>query len=168
MWERRDGWKRRGWGVVVVAVCGGGVLWFEKSKFFWSRESLVARLELSGIDGRAPPGAESAAWCDSTQETSPSRDIAKIDRVTALLRFHESWCIVVLRRWSQKKMRKGYKEREGKDRDEDENENEDGDKDEETGIKNERGRDRREERESQSLLIAGHRHFSFLTLLIAS
>ena len=37
---------------------------------------------------------------ETFKETSPSRDIARIDRVTALSGFHESWCIVVLRWWS--------------------------------------------------------------------
>jgi len=34
---------------------------FEKSKFLGSGGSMVARLELKGIDGRAPPGVEPAA-----------------------------------------------------------------------------------------------------------
>ena len=35
---------------------------FEKSKFWGSGEgSMVARLKLKGIDGRAPPGVEPAA-----------------------------------------------------------------------------------------------------------
>ena len=41
---------------------------------------MFARPKLSGTDGRAPPEEEPAASCDSTQETSPSRDIARIDR----------------------------------------------------------------------------------------
>ncbi|KAJ6762423.1 INTRON-ENCODED HOMING ENDONUCLEASE putative-RELATED [Salix koriyanagi] len=34
---------------------------YEKSKFLGSGESMVARLKLKGIDGRAPPGVEPAA-----------------------------------------------------------------------------------------------------------
>ena len=75
---------------------GGGDWWFEKEQFLWSREAVVARLKVSGTDGRATPGVEPATWYDSTQETSPSRDIARTDRVIALSRFHESRCIVVL------------------------------------------------------------------------
>jgi hypothetical protein len=33
----------------------------EKSKYLDSRGSMVARLKLKGIDGRPPPGVESAA-----------------------------------------------------------------------------------------------------------
>ncbi|WZZ15123.1 hypothetical protein YC2023_108212 [Brassica napus] len=34
---------------------------YEKSKFLGSRRSMVARLKLKGIDGRAPSGVELAA-----------------------------------------------------------------------------------------------------------
>jgi hypothetical protein len=34
---------------------------YEKSKFLGSGGSMVARLKLKGIDGRAPPGVELAA-----------------------------------------------------------------------------------------------------------
>jgi hypothetical protein len=34
---------------------------WEKSKFLGSGGSMVARLKLEGIDGRAPPGVEPAA-----------------------------------------------------------------------------------------------------------
>ncbi len=34
---------------------------YEKSKFLDSRGSMVTRLKLKGIDGRAPPGVELAA-----------------------------------------------------------------------------------------------------------
>jgi hypothetical protein len=34
---------------------------YEKSKFLGSGGSMVARLKLKGIDGRAPPGMEPAA-----------------------------------------------------------------------------------------------------------
>ena len=45
---------------------------------------MVARLELEGIDGRAPPGVEPAAQFDSTRETSPGQDIIRIDRLIVL------------------------------------------------------------------------------------
>ena len=38
--------------------------------------SMVARLKLQGIDGRAPPGVEFAAQFDSTRENSPGSDVA--------------------------------------------------------------------------------------------
>ena len=41
---------------------------FEISVFCVSGESMVARLKLEGIDGRAPPGVEPAAEFDSTRE----------------------------------------------------------------------------------------------------
>ncbi|KAL0098606.1 hypothetical protein PUN28_020562 [Cardiocondyla obscurior] len=44
--------------------------------------SMVAKLKLKGIDGRAPPGVEPAA--DSTRETSPGPDTGRIDRLIAL------------------------------------------------------------------------------------
>ena len=34
---------------------------------------MVAKLKLKGIDGRAPPGVEHAAYFDSTRENSPAR-----------------------------------------------------------------------------------------------
>ncbi len=46
--------------------------------------SMVARLKLKGIDGRAPPGVELAAQFDSTREILPGPDIARIDRLIAL------------------------------------------------------------------------------------
>ena len=39
----------------------GGSAQCEKSKFLGSGGSMVARLKLKGIDGRAPPGVEPAA-----------------------------------------------------------------------------------------------------------
>ena len=57
---------------------------YEKSKFLGSGGSMVARLKLKGIDGRAPPGVELAAQFDSTRENSPGPDIVRIDRLIAL------------------------------------------------------------------------------------
>ena len=45
---------------------------------------MVARLKLKGIDGRAPPGVEPAAYFDSTRGNSPGQDIVRIDRLIAL------------------------------------------------------------------------------------
>ena len=56
----------------------------EKSKSLGSGGSMVARLKLKGIDGRAPPGLEFAAQFDSTRGNSPGPDMARIDRLTAL------------------------------------------------------------------------------------
>ncbi|RRG06895.1 MAG: hypothetical protein DUD35_14175 [Lactobacillus sp.] len=50
-------------------LCRLGIGWcyfahsapYEKSKFLGSGGSMVARLKLKGIDGRAPPGVEPAA-----------------------------------------------------------------------------------------------------------
>ena len=41
--------------------------------------SMVARLKLKGIDGRAPPGVEPAAQFDSTRENSAGPDTVRID-----------------------------------------------------------------------------------------
>ena len=57
---------------------------YEKSKFWGSGRSMVARLKLKGIDGRALPGVETATEFDSTRENSPGRDIVRIDRLIAL------------------------------------------------------------------------------------
>ena len=57
---------------------------YEKSKSLDSGESMVARLKLKGIDGRAPPGVELAAQFDSTRENLPGPDIVRIDRLRAL------------------------------------------------------------------------------------
>ena len=62
----------------------------------------MAKLKLEGIDGRTDHQEWSPRlFYDSTQETSPSRDTARIARLTALSRFHGSLCIVVLRWWSR-------------------------------------------------------------------
>ncbi len=57
---------------------------YEKSKFLGSGGSMVARLKLKGIDGRAPPGVELAAQSDPTQKNLPGPDIVRIDRLRAL------------------------------------------------------------------------------------
>jgi hypothetical protein len=57
---------------------------YEKSKSLGSGGSMVARLKLKGIDGRAPPGVELAAQFDSTRGNLPGPDIARIDRLVVL------------------------------------------------------------------------------------
>ena len=57
---------------------------YEKSKSLGSGGSMVARLKLKGIDGRAPPGVELAAQFDSTRENLPGPDMMRIDRLIAL------------------------------------------------------------------------------------
>ena len=56
---------------------------YEKSKSLGSGGSMVARLKLKGIDGRAPPGVEPAASFDSTRGNLPGPDIMRIDRLIA-------------------------------------------------------------------------------------
>ena len=46
--------------------------------------SMVARLKPKGIDGRAPPGVEPAAYFDSTRETYKGPDIVRIDKLISL------------------------------------------------------------------------------------
>ncbi len=53
-------------------------------KFLGSGGSMVARLKLKEIDGRAPPGVEPAAKFDSTRENLPGPDKVRIDRLRAL------------------------------------------------------------------------------------
>ncbi len=53
-------------------------------KFLGSGGSMVARLKLKEIDGRAPPGVEPAAKFDPTRENLPGPDIVRIDRLRAL------------------------------------------------------------------------------------
>ena len=55
----------------------------EKSKSLGSGGSMVARLKLKGIDGRAPPGVEPAAQFDSTRGNLPGQDARRIDRLKA-------------------------------------------------------------------------------------
>ena len=70
--ERKLGDRRRSDTVVVLTInyadSGLGVVAlmtrsapYEKSKSLGSGGSMVARLKLKGIDGRAPPGVEPAA-----------------------------------------------------------------------------------------------------------
>ena len=61
---------------------------------------MVARLELKGIDGRAPPGVEPAASFESIRGYLPGPDIVRIDRLRALSRFGGWWCMAVLSWWS--------------------------------------------------------------------
>ncbi len=61
---------------------------------------MVAKLKLKGIDGRAPPGVEPAAYFDPTRENSPGPDTVRIDRLIALSRFGDWWCMAVLSWWS--------------------------------------------------------------------
>ena len=62
----------------------GQLLHYGKPEFFGSGGSLVAKLKLKGIDGKAPPGVELAAQFDSTRENLPGPDIVRIDRLIAL------------------------------------------------------------------------------------
>ena len=55
-----------------------------KPKRLGSGGSMVAKLKLKGIDGRAPPGVEPVAQFDSTRENLPGPDIVRIDRLIAL------------------------------------------------------------------------------------
>ncbi len=57
---------------------------YEKSKSLGSGGSMVARLKLKEIDGRAPPGVEPAAKFDPTRENLPGPDIVRIDRLRVL------------------------------------------------------------------------------------
>ena len=56
----------------------------EKSEKSGCGGSMVARLKLKEIDGRAPPGVESAAQFDSTRGNLPGQDMGRIDRLRAL------------------------------------------------------------------------------------
>ena len=55
-----------------------------KPKSLGSGGSMVAKLKLKGIDGRAPPGVEPVAQFDSTRGNLPGPDIVRIDRLRAL------------------------------------------------------------------------------------
>ena len=57
---------------------------YEKLKHLDSGGSMVARLKLKGIDGRAPQDVDSVAQFDSTQESLLGPDIGTIDRLIAL------------------------------------------------------------------------------------
>ena len=61
---------------------------------------MVASLKLKGIDGRAPPGVEPAAYFDSTREKSPGLDTARIHRLIAFSSFSVWWCMAVFCRCS--------------------------------------------------------------------
>ena len=62
--------------------------------------SLVAKLKLKGIDGKAPPGVELAAQFDSTRANLPGQHGRTIDRLKALSRLSGWWCMAVLSWWS--------------------------------------------------------------------
>ena len=49
---------------------------------------MVARLKLKGIDGRAPPGVEPAAYFDSTRGNFSGPDIVRIDILIAFSSFY--------------------------------------------------------------------------------
>ena len=49
-----------------------------KPKSLGSRESMVAKLKLKGINGRVPPAVESRAYFESTRGTSFSPDTARL------------------------------------------------------------------------------------------
>jgi len=65
---------------------------YEKSKSLGSGGSMVARLTLEGIDGRAPPGVEPAAEFDSTRGNFPGPGIMRIGRLIAF--FLILWVVV--------------------------------------------------------------------------
>ena len=60
---------------------------------------MVARLKRKGIDGRAPPGVEPAAYFDSTRGNFRGPDIVRIDILIAFSSFYGWWCMAVLS-WS--------------------------------------------------------------------
>ena len=81
--ERKLGDRRRSDTVVVLTINHADWRWrvvssmtpsapYDISKFWGSGWSMVARLKLKGIDGRAPPGVEPAGQFDSTRE-KPTR-----------------------------------------------------------------------------------------------
>ncbi|KAG8172871.1 hypothetical protein JTE90_021817, partial [Oedothorax gibbosus] len=55
-----------------------------KPKLLGSGGSMVAKLKLKGIDGGSPPVMGLAVQFDSTQQTLPGQDTARIDRLRAL------------------------------------------------------------------------------------
>src|ERR1700743_3986997 len=86
--ERRLGDRKRSDTVVVLTVnyadWGSDDLEFmcrsapyEKSKSLGSGGSMVARLKLKGIDGRAPPGVGPAGYFYSTRGNSPGPHITR-------------------------------------------------------------------------------------------
>jgi len=60
---------------------------------------MVARLKLKGIDGMAPQDVEYAAQFDPTRENLPGPDAVRIDRLRALSRSGEWWCMAALGWW---------------------------------------------------------------------
>ncbi|KAG8172600.1 hypothetical protein JTE90_007640 [Oedothorax gibbosus] len=58
---------------------------FRETKVFgFPGGSMVAKLKLKGIDGGSPPVMGLAVKFDSTQQTLPGQDTARIDRLRAL------------------------------------------------------------------------------------
>ncbi len=57
---------------------------YAKAKCLGSGGSMIARLKLKGIDGRAPSGVEPAAQFDSTRGNLAGQDKVRIDRLRAL------------------------------------------------------------------------------------
>ena len=72
---------------------------YGKPNFLGSRDSMVAKLKLKGIDGRAPSGVEPATYFDSTRKTHQVQTI-RIDRLRTLSGFYGCWCMAVLSWWS--------------------------------------------------------------------
>ena len=70
-----------------------------KHKYLGSGGSMIARLKLKGIDGRAPSGVEPAAQFDSTRGNLAGQDKKRIDRLIALSRLFGWWCMAVLSWW---------------------------------------------------------------------
>ncbi len=66
-------------------LCSTDLALYPKGKFVGSWGSMVARLKLKGIDGRAPPGVEPAAQFDPTRENLPGPDIVRIGRLKLFL-----------------------------------------------------------------------------------
>jgi hypothetical protein len=54
-----------------------------KTKFLGSGGSMIARLKLKGIDGRAPSDVEPAAQFDPTRGNLAGQDKVRIDRLRA-------------------------------------------------------------------------------------
>ena len=72
----------RDWGSFVMTPSAP----YEKSKSLGSGGSMVARLKLKEIDGRAPPGVELAAQFDSTRENLPGPNSSGYDNLIAFSR----------------------------------------------------------------------------------
>ena len=71
---------------------------YEEPKCLGSEGSMVARLKLKGIAGRAQSEVEPAAQLDSARGNLPGPDIARIDRLMASYRLY-GWCFKAAFRW---------------------------------------------------------------------